>query len=131
MIDTACILKMTIATPEKSISSAIDHAIEMAGYCGKADVYSTEVGALIAFAFEDVEIEVRQDSKPDVILRDFLRVKAGCIEGVVGPYPMSALSAEQLARDERITSRSEPANLQASPSQPGAVQRRSPDPQSA
>ena len=125
MIDKSRVEEMTIKTTELATGVAVEQAIELANYYGEPGV-----GALITFVVEDTQVKVRRDSNPVTIVRDIQRVKAGCIEGTVGPYPMSALSAEQLARDEHTTSRPEPANLQAPPSQPGAVQRRSPDPMS-
>jgi hypothetical protein len=74
------------------IGQTIAEAIEMAGY----------MSASIQFNHNDVVVRVRSDSKPRLIYRDWKRCIEGCIDGIVGPYPRSRLSQDELETIVRV-----------------------------
>lgn len=76
----------------ENISNAITQAIAM------ADKQSVEV----YFEFNNVQMVVRGDSIHQSLLRDFHRFTNKLYLGVVGPYPPTKLSPEQLKADKAM-----------------------------
>ena len=55
-----------------------------------------------SFTFNNVQVEVRADSDPDLIYRDWSRAMSGYIEKQVGPYPSRELSDAERAHDAEV-----------------------------
>jgi hypothetical protein len=73
------------------ISSAIQQAIALA-----------ERHPIVSFEFNDIEVNVRKNSDPALVLRDWKRALAGCIENNIGPNYAAKLTPEQQAHDLEV-----------------------------
>lgn len=79
-----------------SIDSAIREAILIA-----------PEGERLSLEFNGVTVQVRQDSNPDLIYRDWSRALSGYIDGPVGPYPALSLTAEEEQHDAEVEAENE------------------------
>lgn len=106
------------------IQSAISFAVEMSSARGPLDsdkynyykISNEDDGAdwaTVRFEFNGVSVNVRSDSNPDLIYRDWSRAINGYIEKTVCPYPELTLSDELLANDARIEAENEARRQQA------------------
>lgn len=77
------------------INDAIQEAIERA------------VGYPVRVDFNEVSVEVRGDSDPKLIYRDWRRAFSGYIDKRVGPYPKAELSEEDKANDAKVEAENE------------------------
>ena len=78
--------------PGSTINEAIAEAISIA----------TKEDAEICFDFNSVQVKIRADSNPRLILRDWRRGSHGYHSDVVGPYPADELTDEQKWNDLSI-----------------------------
>ncbi len=85
------------------IKFAIATAISVAGKLDKFAGNSHRNTYLVTFKFNEIVMRVCKDSCHELIYRDWLRVSAGYITGVVGPYPKQELSLDEILRDEKLS----------------------------
>lgn len=84
------------------IDAAIAIAIERANVFGRHNM-----PLQVTFEFNGVNVSIRKDSNPDLILRDWNRALNGYIGSEVGPYPQDELTEEDRANDARIEAENE------------------------
>lgn len=84
------------------IDTAIAKALERANAFG-----IHKMPLQVTFEFNGVNVSVRNDSNPDLILRDWNRALNGYIGTEVGPYPKEELTEEDRANDARIKAENE------------------------
>lgn len=63
--------------------------------------------ATVQFTFNGVKVQVRADSNPKLIYRDWDRALAGYIKRIVGPNPAAVLTPAEIANDARIKARND------------------------
>ena len=85
------------ATVGSSIDNAIAEAYEIVSRC-----IPRPVPVQAEFEFNGVVVQIRQDSNPQDVRREWHRASRGYIDGPVGPYPTPGLTDEELANDQRI-----------------------------
>ncbi len=80
--------------PGSDIKDVIQEAIALS---------AEQSNRIITFKFNDVTVNVRSDSDPKLIYRDWQRATNGMIDTNVGPHPKRVLTREEIANDNRIS----------------------------